>query len=128
MTHQDWAKEREEFQQMIAGHIAAGTCYLCNQPVAEGERRHGVTGAHCDCANGLPHPAVRRRQGGVSLARLPKGSVLHIVDRSTKASRCGAGNGAPASRESWVWCDTSAARYEICAKCVTLGDDDPIRN
>lgn len=130
MTHQNWATERLNFQQLIASHIAAGTCYLCGQPVGEEERRHGVTGAHYDCANGLPHPAVKLHQPGVSLARQPGDSLLHIVDRSSGTSRCSSSHPLPQSGHStsWKWCEQSAARYETCPQCVNLSDEIPTRN
>lgn len=130
MNRQDWAKEMADFKRLIAHHIQAGTCYLCQQPVTQDERRHGITGAHCDCANGLPHPAVQQRMAGVSLARMPGEAMLHIVDRSSGASRCGAGltTGMQAKGTSWEWSEPSAPRYEICSKCVEISNDVPARN
>jgi hypothetical protein len=129
MTHQDWDKQRLAFRQLVARHINSGTCYLCKQMIAQGEPRHGVTGAHWECANAMPHPAVEQGQVGVGLARVPGGTLVHVVDRRSGASRCGCAlsHEAQPRRASWEWCEQAAARYELCPQCAALSEDIPAR-
>lgn len=40
---------QEDFRNMIDRHMEAGTCYLCGEPVLDGQAHHGATGSHWNC-------------------------------------------------------------------------------
>lgn len=62
-------------------HIEAGTCFVCKQPVLDGQARHGQYGSHWSCSENLENPPMlkslvdRRVDDAVARLELAK-SVL----------------------------------------------------
>lgn len=58
---------REDHRAFRAWHCENGTCYICEQPVVNGQARHGATGAHwiCHAAEEQKTQEAFARVGGI---------------------------------------------------------------
>lgn len=81
---------REDIQR----HREAGTCFLCSQPVVDGQPVHGPTGAHWDCSEKLNREVAemtnRVTQPPLLCVRACGGVISHWVDPDTHEALCGA--------------------------------------
>lgn len=143
-TRTAWTPElyalREARRIKIEAHIEASTCYLCEQPVADGAALHGPTGAHWECHSGpieppsksehVPRPTkVPKADLHPRMARANGGSLVHFVIPPTGMSLCGHKPKNTAhhmkQRGKWlVWKDdaTVPVHMKKCSKCLAAAE------
>lgn len=143
-TRTTWTPElhaqREARRPRIEAHIDASTCYICEQPVANGAAIHGPTGAHWECHSGPiepcsspvrePHPAQAPiLDKHPRMARANGGSLVHFVIPATGTSLCGHKPKDNAyhmkRRGKWlVWKDdaTVPKHMKQCPKCLAAAE------
>lgn len=128
--------ERAARREMIAAHIEASTCHICERPVANGAAIHGPTGAHWECHSGPieqcskpVHEQQPMQTQKVDLhprmARANGGSLVHFVIPANGTALCGHKPKNTAHhmqrRGKWlIWKDhaTVPAHMKQCPKCL----------
>jgi hypothetical protein len=91
--------ERDAHHAWIDQCIKAGLCHMCEKPVADGEPRHGPTGAHWACHRapleeldrliGELNPVEVNTDTHPRMARANGGQLVHFVIPATGTALCG---------------------------------------
>jgi hypothetical protein len=127
--------DREARRERIESHLDAGTCHICERPVANGSAIHGPTGAHWECHRGpvetsAPVREIRPQAPAKPdmhprMARANGGSLVHFVIPATETSLCGHKAKHTAHRMKrrgkwliWKADATVPAHMKQCMKCV----------
>lgn len=103
-----------------------GICWLCHQPVLEGQARHGSNGGHWECNEKLDEDMAaifgktEARETGLYKARAAGGGLFHMVDKATGAALCGhkPKNNARHMRDRGRWIPIKDEYPVTCRGCI----------